>query len=188
MSCELNTYPLNDKWTLYLHYKDLGTTYISNLEKLVDIIDVKTFWQTFNNVPKIYEIFSDGVNIKKMKRNNASPCAYSFFKNDISPRWEDKMNIDGFEFSVRNNFDFELLQKQWISSLVNIIGCNSKACQFINGIRIVDNSRDGSAMYRMEFWVDDTTNKKEIEDLLKSEEFGLGMYKFMYRIHKTMKE
>jgi hypothetical protein len=181
-------YELNDKWSLYLQYKDLGTTYSTNLEKLIDITDIKTFWQTFNNVPKIYEIFSDGINIKKMKRNNASPCAYSFFKNDISPRWEDKMNIDGFEFSFRNNFDFELLQSQWTSSIIQIIsGCN-KDCEHINGIRIVDNSRDGSALYRMEFWVNDISNKKIIEDLLKSSDFNLGMYKFMYRIHKTMKE
>ena len=181
-------YELSDKWTLYLHYKDLGETYITNLEKLMDIKDIKTFWQTFNNVPKIYEIFSDGVNTKKMKRNNASPCAYSFFKNDISPRWEDDMNINGFEFSIRNNFDFTLLQTQWMASLVQIIsGCNAK-CDYINGIRIVDNTRDNSATYRMEFWVSDIKYKNDIEDLLKSECFNLGMYKFMYRIHKTMKE
>jgi hypothetical protein len=181
-------YELAEKWTLYIQYKDLGDTYAKNLEKLIDITDIKTFWQTFNNVPKIYEIFSDGINTKKMKRNNASPCAYSFFKNDISPRWEDEMNVNGFEFSIRNNFDFNLLQNQWMSSLIELVsGCN-KACEYINGIRIVDNTRDKSAMYRMEFWVNDICNKKEIDDLLKSEAFDLGMYKFMYRIHKTMKE
>jgi hypothetical protein len=75
-----------------------------------------------------------------------------------------------------------------MSSIIQIIsGCNN-ACEYINGIRIVDNSRDGSALYRMEFWVNDVSNKKIIEDLLKSKEFNLGMYKFMYRIHKTMKE
>jgi hypothetical protein len=184
------SFELSQKWTLYLHYKDLGNSYITNLEKLMDITDIKTFWQTFNNVPKIYEIFSDGINTKKMKRNNSSPCAYSFFKNDISPRWEDDMNINGFEFSIRNNFDFVLLQDQWMSSLVQLIsGCNEICdCESINGIRIVDNTRDNSAMYRMEFWVSDVKYKKNIEDLLKSEHFNLGMYKFMYRIHKTMKE
>jgi len=181
-------YELANKWSLYLQYKDLGDNYSTNLEKLIDITDIKTFWQTFNNVPKIYEIFSDGVNTKKMKRNNGTPCAYSFFKNDISPRWEDEMNINGFEFSFRNSFDFELLQSQWMSSIIELVsGCN-KVCDFINGIRVVDNTRDGSVMYRMEFWVNDVSNKNIIEDLLKSEEFNLGMYKFMFRIHKTMKE
>lgn len=181
-------YELADKWSLYLQYKDLGNNYGTNLEKLMDIKDIKTFWQTFNNIPKIYDIFSDGINTKKIKRNNGTPCAYSFFKNDISPRWEDDMNINGFEFSFRNNFDFELLQNQWMSSIIQLIsGCNDK-CDCINGIRIVDNTRDGSVMYRMEFWVNDIKNKKMIDELLKSEEFDLGMYKFMYRIHKTMKE
>lgn len=181
-------FELSNKWTLYLQYKDLGDDYITNLEKLIDITDIKTFWQTFNNVPKIYEIFSDGVNTKKMKRNNGTPCAYSFFKNDISPRWEDEMNINGFEFSFRNNFDFELLQSQWMSSIIELVsGCN-KVCDFINGIRVVDSTRDGSVMYRMEFWVNNVVNKKAIDELLKSKDFDLGMYKFMYRIHKTMKE
>ena len=38
-------------WSLYLHYKDLGTCYNDNMEKLIDISDIITFWQTFNNIP-----------------------------------------------------------------------------------------------------------------------------------------
>ena len=57
---------LNCKWSLYLHYKDLGRFYKDNVEKLIDITDVETFWRTFNNIPKSYDIFSDGINIKKI--------------------------------------------------------------------------------------------------------------------------
>ena len=32
-------YELNDKWSLYLQYKDLGTTYSTNLEKLIETIE-----------------------------------------------------------------------------------------------------------------------------------------------------
>ena len=46
-------YPLDDTWTLYLHYKDLGKLYNENVEKLMEIGDVVTFWKTFNNIPKI---------------------------------------------------------------------------------------------------------------------------------------
>lgn len=56
---------LKDTWSLYLHYKDLGKMYNDNIEKLIDISDIQTFWGTYNNIPKIYEIFSDGINIKK---------------------------------------------------------------------------------------------------------------------------
>ena len=68
-------YSLNDTWTLYLHYKDLGTNYNENLEKLMEIDNIQTFWQTYNNIPSILDLFSDGVNIKKIKRNNSTPCA-----------------------------------------------------------------------------------------------------------------
>ncbi len=58
---------LKDTWSLYLHYKNLGKMYNDNIEKLIDISDIETFWGTYNNIPKIYEIFSDGINIKKIK-------------------------------------------------------------------------------------------------------------------------
>ena len=180
-------YTLNDKWILYLQYKDLGTNYNENLQKLIEINNIKTFWQTFNNIPKIYQIFSDGVNIKKMKMNMSTPCAYAFFKNDIKPFWEDPMNVNGFEFSVKNNFNLVLLQEQWMDSIVKIVSHDNDLLSHINGIRIVDCTKWNSVLYRMEFWVDDVKNKSKIESLLRSE-FNLKAYTFLYREHSGLKE
>ena len=71
---------LKDTWSLYLHYKDLGKMYNDNIEKLMEISDIKTFWGTYNNIPRIWELFSDGNSIKKIKRTGATPLCLFFFQ------------------------------------------------------------------------------------------------------------
>lgn len=181
-------YPLDDTWTLYLHYKDLGKLYNENVEKLMEIGDVVTFWKTFNNIPKIYQIFSDGINIKKMKRNNATPCAYSFFRSDVFPCWEDDKNKEGFEFSVKNGNHLVKFQDEWTNCILELISNKQEIYKCINGIRMVDCTKYDSILYRMEIWVDSEKNKNEIEKILRSESFGLKKYKFLYRSHVNMKE
>ena len=178
---------LKDTWSLYLHYKNLGKLYNDNIEKLIDIPDIKTFWETYNNIPTISEIFSDGIRVKKIKRTGATPCAYSFFKRNIFPCWEDPMNNNGFELSIRNNYNFNMFQDQWLNSLLQLISGNEKL-DCINGIRVVDCTKGKSVLYRMEFWVSDEKFKTEVEDILKSELFSLNKYILMYRSHVNIKE
>lgn len=178
---------LKDKWSLYLHYKDLGKMYNDNIEKLIEIPDIQTFWSTYNNIPKIYEIFSDGISVKKIKRTDATPCAYSFFRSNVFPCWEDPMNNRGFEISIRNNYNFILFQEQWLHSILNLISGNEEL-DCINGIRVVDCTKGKSVLYRMEFWVSDEKYKSKIEEMLKSDLFSLNKYILMYRSHLNIKE
>tara|TARA_B110001450_G_scaffold42652_1_gene38979 strand:- start:78932 stop:79480 length:549 start_codon:yes stop_codon:yes gene_type:complete len=178
---------LKDAWSLYLHYKDLGKMYNDNIEKLMDISDIKTFWGTYNNIPRIWDLFSDGNSIKKIKRTGATPCAYSFFRNSIFPCWEDPNNSKGFELSIRNNYNFKMLEDQWLNSMLRLISGDEKL-NCINGVRVVDCTKGKSVLYRMEFWVSDEKFKQEVEDILKSELFSLNKYILMYRSHSNMKE
>tara|TARA_Y100000389_G_scaffold203307_1_gene251339 strand:+ start:17338 stop:17892 length:555 start_codon:yes stop_codon:yes gene_type:complete len=178
---------LNCKWSLYLHYKDLGRFYNDNIEKLMDISDIETFWRTFNNIPKIYDIFSDGISTKKIKRVNATPSAYSFFRDDIFPCWEDPENTNGFEFSIKNGNDLKKLQEEWMDCILELIGNSDDIVRHINGIRMVDCTKYSSVLYRMEIWVDNEKYKPEIEKIIKKQ-FKLGGYKLLYRSHKNIKE
>lgn len=180
------TYPLDDSWTLYVHYKDLGELYNDNLEKLQDIESIEYFWRTMNNVPKTYELFSDGYNVKKIKRNNAIPCGYSFFRTHVKPCWEDPNNNSGFEFSIKSNKNFENFEELWINSLLNLISNKKEIYKFITGIRVVDVTKYISVMYRLEFWVSDEEKREEIQALLVND-FNVTT-KLSYRSHKNMKE
>lgn len=179
-------YPLDDSWTLYLHYKDLGELYNDNLEKLQDINNIEYFWRTINNIPKTYELFSDGYNVKKIKRVNATPCAYSFFRSNVKPCWEDPFNSNGFEFSIKSGKNFEKFEKIWINSLVELISNKKEIYKYITGIRVVDVTKFTSVLYRLEFWVTDEKHKDEIEKSI-IEDFEIT-FKLSYRSHKNMKE
>ena len=178
---------LNCKWSLYLHYKDLGRFYNDNIEKLMDISDIETFWRTFNNIPKIYDIFSDGISTKIIKRVNATPCAYSFFRNDIFPCWEDPMNTNGFEYSIKNGTNLKKFHSEWMDCILHLIGDQDEIISHINGIRMVDCTKYSSVLYRMEIWIDNEKYKSDIEKLIKNE-FNLSGYKLLYRSHKNIKE
>lgn len=179
-------YPLDDSWSLYVHYKDLGELYNDNLEKLQDIENIEYFWRTMNNIPKTYDLFSDGYTIKKIKRNNATPCAYSFFRSSIKPCWEDPMNSNGFEFSIKTARDFDKFDDLWINSILNLISNSKEIYKIITGVRVVDVTKNTSVMYRMEFWVSDEKYREEIQKILLSD-FEIT-FKLSYRSHKNMKE
>jgi hypothetical protein len=175
---------LDDSWTLYLHYKDLGEFYNDNLEKLQDIYTIENFWRTINNIPKTYELFSNGIQVKKIKRTNAIPCAYSFFRKNIKPCWEDPMNCNGFEFSIKSGKNFEKFEKDWINSLITLV--SNVKYNMLTGIRVVDLTKGNSVLYRMEFWSNSEENKNLVQNLLL-EDFNITL-KMTYRSHKDMKE
>ena len=97
------------------------------------------------------------------------------------------MNNNGFEISIRNNYDFNMFQDQWLNSILNLISGNENL-DCINGIRIVDCTKGKSVLYRMEFWITDEKYRNNVEEILKSEIFSLNKYILMYRTHVNMKE
>ena len=177
---------LQDTYILYLHYKDLGTCYNENMEKLIEINDIITFWQTFNNIPVPTKIFSDGYSIKKMKRNNATPCAYSFFRKHTEPCWEDKHNCNGFEFSIKTSKNLDSFNQIFLNGILELLTEKNDYYSYINGIRIVDCTKYNSVMYRIEFWISDEIIKSDIEIILK-ENFNIS-HRLMYKSHKNVKE
>ena len=182
----METYYLENKWTFYLHYKDLGQYYKDNVEKLIDIEDVCTFWQTYNYLPSVVDIFSDGNSIKKIKRNDSIPCSYSFFKDNISPFWEDDNNINGFEYSYRIGKNYNNIQENWLNILLHLIGNIDARLENLNGVRFVDTTKGSSVLYRVEFWANDKADKKTIENAIK--ELFNSKSKLTLRAHSETKE
>ena len=176
----------DDTWILYLHYKDLGTCYKENTEKLMEINNIFIFWQTINNIPKPSQIFSDGITTKKIKRTNATPCAYSFFRENIEPCWEDPRNCNGFECSIKINKNLEVFDIIYVNSIVQLLTNKNSIYDYINGIRIVDCTKSNSVMYRIEFWISDETVRESVENVIKND-FNIS-HRLMYKSHKNVKE
>jgi hypothetical protein len=180
--------PLHRTWTLFFHAKNRDKKYSSNQTKLIDISDIKTFWGTFNNIPKPTLMFSDGKTDKIIKRTGETPNALSFFSKGIEPCWEDVKNSTGAEWSIRKFKDVSDVDVIWINLLVDIVSENFDHSENINGVRIVDCTRETQIMYRIELWFDDTSLNSYFESKLKELTRLPNYTKLLYREHKSVKE
>lgn len=173
-------------WNLYYHIKNNNNYYNDNTIKLITISNISDFWGTYNNIPPPSIFFYDGINYKKMKSTNQTPSAYSLFKDNVFPAWEDALNKDGFEFSIKfyNNNNIDNI---WLNYLLNIIGNNYEHIDKLNGIRIVDCSIYNKVMYRIELWFSNINDKNIIEKTFKTD-FDNITSKILFREHKVLKE
>jgi hypothetical protein len=180
---------LHREWTLYFHAKNQGKKYADNKEKLIDISDIKTFWGTINNIPTPCQMFSDGSkNTKMLKRTGQIPNAYSFFKKGIDPCWEDPKNVNGGEWSIRKFKDVSPTDDLWLNLLINLIGETFDKSENINGVRVVDCTRDTQVMYRIEIWYDSLNDKAFFEKKIKEICELPNHTKLLFRDHSTVKE
>lgn len=179
---------LNDKWTLYFHAKNSSKKYNDNTTNLINILTIEDFWNTINYMPKIDQIFSDGKYVKKLKSTNEIPNALSLFRHNSYPTWEDKTNINGFEWSLRRFKDTNELDSIWKNLTTFVISENFGNSEFINGVRIVDSTIDNRIMFRFEVWI---SNKKYIqyfEDILRDIFNVKKNVKLLFRDHSTVRE
>ena len=177
---------LNYNWTLYYHIKNNKNYYNDNTIKLIDISNVSDFWGTYNNIPKPSKFFYDGMNYKKMKSTNETPSAYSLFKDNIFPAWEEDSNLNGFEFSIKY-YNYNSIDKIWLDYLLILISNDYEHIDKFNGIRIVDCSIHSKIMYRIELWFSDINDKNIIDKTLKTD-FNNITSKILFREHKVLKE
>ena len=180
---------LNREWTIYFHAKNQGKKYADNKEKLMDISDIHTFWCTMNNIPKPSEMFSDGTkNVKTLKRTGQVPNAISFFAKGVDPCWEDPKNINGAEWSIRIFKNVEPADDIWLKFIVELIGETFDNSEHVNGVRIVDCTRDTQVMYRIEIWYDSVEYKSFFENKIR-EICGISQHcRLLFREHSTVKE
>ena len=183
---------LSRKWTLYFHSKDHEKKYMENMIKLIDIDTIQLFWQTYNNIPEVINLFSKNGNYKNIKitfpgkePDTYIPSAYSFFDSKILPTWESTRL--GGELSIRE-VDLENIQRMWKIILVSIISEEYKYSTDIDGARIVDSSYNEVNNYRLELWINNLENlsshKKYLINLL-----GLNRkIKFLFREHVEIEE
>ena len=178
---------LDDTWIFYFHAKNMGKLYNDNTLKLIEVNNVADFWGTYNNIPEPSKMFYDGINSKILKKTGQTPSAISVFRKDIYPAWEDQLNIDGFELSIKrfNDKNIDLL---WKDALLFLIGESCEHSDILNGIRVVDCSYGGKVINRVEFWFKDKQYKTYFENVIKKT-FNLAQNtKLMYREHSVLKE
>lgn len=187
---------LNRNWTLYFHAKDKTKNYDTNTIKIMDISTIEDFWGCFNHIPKPCDLFYDGYTQKGLKMKNKEkgetdgtlyiPNAWSFFEKGVKPTWDDPLNIDGAEWSIRKFNGLKDISNMWMTALLDLVGEMFDYSHHIKGIRIVDSTLPEKPMYRLEIWFD----KVEMSDIIHAHVKKLFNIKgnLLYRVHKNVKE
>ena len=87
---------LYNKWNLWFHY-DKDNWELNGYKKFYEIVTIKDFWSMYNNWDKIGGITSKHLFV---------------MKDNITPMWEDKENINGgcWSFKVSEDLAEELFE------------------------------------------------------------------------------
>ena len=125
---------------------------------------MEDFWRAWNNIPKPSEIFYDGRTRKKFASRTVE--AFSVFKKNIKPEWEDPANRSGAEWYCRRAFTMPQLDEFWLHIVLGMIGETLDAGDEICGARVVDKSVNGRTMYRLELWFRGTEARASFRNCL----------------------
>lgn len=184
-----STKRLENTWIIYDHEKNNNHDYEQSTRILGSFNLIGEYWffrkKTLGpskifykkDFGKPYYVFNDGT------ERNVS--AISIFKKGIEPKWEDPMNINGGEISIRKFFKnkkndnrndaknsddtLEILEEFWNNLVLFCITEQSKAAKYITGIRIVDSSIISAKkpLYRIELWFSDKKFKETYQHEFK---------------------
>ena len=143
---------LQSEWCIWEHRvpDKVAKSYEDNMVKLVDISNVHDFWCAWNHIPKPSQLFYDGHVRKRFA--NRTVDAFSIFKKNIKPEWEDPANRTGAEWYIKKQFPMQQLDDLWLNLALSLVGETVDTGDEICGARVVDKSVGPRCMYRLELW------------------------------------
>lgn len=143
---------LESEWVMWEHRAEdkKAKSYEDNMCKVCEMATIEDFWRAFNNIPKPSQIFYDGKTKKKFA--NRTVEAFSLFKKNIKPEWEDPANRLGAEWFCRKMFPLQQLDELWRDLALGMIGETIDPLDDICGARVVDKSSGTRQVYRLELW------------------------------------
>lgn len=150
----MEAHPLNCAWSFWEHRanKKGQTDYEANMHELGSFNTVEGFWQYHHHIPKPSEIFFDGKRKKQFVDRGAIE-GFSVFKKGIKPEWEDPANRTGGEWYCRTgSVQPKQLDAFWQHMLMSMVGETLDSGDEVTGARVVDKSKKGTKMYRIELW------------------------------------
>ena len=148
--------PLEETWTWYAHLMCGSQNYSSSYIKLGSFATVSDFWRYYNNLP-LTHIYHGQLFIQGRSVN-----AFSVFRSNIIPEWEDPANLYGSEWVCREYMNIEDCSSLWQDFLLAAIGEKIPCC---NGIRFINKSKSNRThnLYKVEMWL--SSSEKDIKML-----------------------
>jgi len=136
---------LNSKWMMSYRDQNIkresisSENYKSDLEGLLTCATVEEFWVMLDNLQLPGRL---------NRRNNSS---YMFFREGVTPTWEDKQNQNGGMWRIvlkRNDDRVKYLDTFWIEILLALVGEQIRHSMEITGVVVKRRQRED----RIELW------------------------------------
>ncbi len=89
---------LHTAWSIWELRETSKGNYADKLHKLCTFKTVEDFWRYWNNLPKPSQVLNDGVSKKKL--GDRAIESFCFFREGITPEWEDPINLSGGEWQI----------------------------------------------------------------------------------------
>ena len=126
-----------NKWNVWYHHIK-NNWKLSGYRKIYNITNIKNFWELYNNWNKLGGILSK---------------QFFIMKNNITPLWEDKMNINGGCWSLKININ--LAEKLWEYLSILLVSENIYDNNNINGLSICVKKNN---ICVIKIWIKDNNN------------------------------
>ena len=139
---------LETEWSIYIHFPCGSSNYGVAYKKVGTFSNVCDFWRLYNNIPSI-ELVHDN----HIRHKGVPVVAYSLFRGNTKPEWEDPVNITGSEWGCRESLDKKLFAQLWNEYLLGAIGERIPHCV---GIRAINKSNKQRSLHKIEIWMDKT--------------------------------
>jgi hypothetical protein len=147
LSAVATALPLEHEWVWYAHYPCASNTYSKAYVEVGRFGTVADFWRHYNAIPSVDFIHSGGVLVNKQP-----VVAYSIFRSDIRPEWEDPRNATGSEWGCRDVLDAATFHTIWDAYLLGAVGNLIPHCV---GVRAINKSNRNRMLHKLEVWMDE---------------------------------
>ena len=124
-------------WNVWYHHTK-NNWKLSGYRKIYNITNIQNFWELYNNWNKLGGILSK---------------QFFVMKNNITPLWEDKMNINGGCWSLKININIS--EKLWEYLSILLVSENIYKNNNINGLSICVKKNN---ICVIKIWVKDNNN------------------------------
>lgn len=142
---------LHSTWTWWAHIFSSSSTYANAYKRLGASSTVESFWNYYNHIP------IDALYATKAGLGRSRITAFSLFRDGVLPEWEHPINKMGGEWGCRDEMDAQQFEARWKELAVAAIGEQFDDCV---GVRVVNKSKPGRALYKMEVWMRGSRHKE----------------------------
>ena len=156
---------LMHNWSLYFHTQSQSDTYRNSYHHVNTFDSCESWARLFNNIPEAAQLLS---HTNEIWFNNEKVVAYSIFKDDIKPEWEDEINSSGSEWGCRQEIKEDDANQIWTNLVAGLVSGQLNAL----GARVVNKNCCSRKLSKIEIWIAQEHDPAEIyggiQEILKT--------------------